>query len=479
MLFNSYIFLIVFLPLVFAGYHLLLRAQNALYAKIFLVAASLYFYGYFKPSYIVILAISLLLNYLLCQKMWSDPSPLLRKLLLAAGCTMNVGLLVYFKYTGFILENCNFFLGTSFEKFTILLPLGISFYTFQQLSFLIDTYSGKNGRINCVDYSLFVTFFPQLIAGPIVLPGEMLPQFNDSSRQKICWDNMNSGLFLFACGLVKKCFLADTVAVMADTGFNSTTPLNLSEAWLVSLSFSFQLYFDFSGYCDMAMGIGKFFNIDLPLNFNSPYKSTDFQSFWRKWHMTLGRFMMTYLYIPLGGNRKGTIRTLLNLFIVFIVSGIWHGAGWLFLLWGGLHGLCILLHRAWRHFCDKYHSSWKLPKIPAIIITFLLVNLFWIFFRATTLKRAWEIICSMGDLSNAAWLTKSFRKTMENYGFETEFFLAVFVGAALIAFLLPNSSEMESTLKTRPRLRMALTLLFLITGFLYVGRISPFLYFNF
>jgi alginate O-acetyltransferase complex protein AlgI len=411
--------------------------------------------------------------------MWSDPSPLLRKLLLAAGCTMNVGILVYFKYTGFILENCNFFLGTSFEKFSILLPLGISFYTFQQLSFLIDTYSGKNGRINCVDYSLFVTFFPQLIAGPIVLPGEMLPQFNDSSRQKICWDNMNSGLFLFACGLVKKCFLADTVAVMADTGFNSTTPLNLSEAWLVSLSFSFQLYFDFSGYCDMAMGIGKFFNIDLPLNFNSPYKSTDFQSFWRKWHITLGRFMMNYLYIPLGGNKCGMARTLCNLLIVFVLSGIWHGAGWLFLLWGGLHGLCILINRVWSKTVVKHHPALQLPKIPAIILTFFLVNIFWVFFRATTLQRACSIIRSMFDFTNAHWITKAFRRAMEEHGFEKDFIFAVFIMAVVFVFFLPNSFEMSKKLQEHPRWRAVLTVLFAVIGFLCVGRYSPFLYFNF
>lgn len=479
MLFNSYFFLLIFLPLVWSGYHILLRMGHLCLAKVLLVVGSLYFYGYFKPSYIFILIISLGLNYLLCREMWGAHGSAARKLFLTAGCVLNVGILVYFKYTGFILENCNLFLGTSFEKFSVLLPLGISFYTFQQLSFLVDTYSGKNRQINFTDYALFVTFFPQLIAGPIVLPGEMLPQFNDASRQKINWENMCVGLFLFACGLIKKCFVADTLSIMANTGFDSSTPLNFSEAWIVSFSYTFQLYYDFSGYCDMAMGIGKFFNVDLPLNFNSPYKSTDFQAFWRKWHMTLGRFMMNYLYIPMGGNRKGPYRTLLNLFIVFIISGIWHGAGWTYLIFGGIHGLGILVHRLWRRVCDAVRPGLKIPTIPAIIFTFLLVNVSLVIFRSTTLKRAWEIICSMGDIDNIVWISRSFRKGIEDYGFDKDFLFVMLVGAAVFVFSSPNCAQMCEKLKSHPYIRMVLTILFFVIGFLCVGRVSPFLYFNF
>ena len=479
MLFNSYPFLLVFFPVVFAGYFLLRRFRQDWGAKFFLVLASLYFYGYFKPSYLVILIGSLVLNYLMCRVMQQNDSGAVRKLMLTLGCLLNISILGYFKYTGFLLENLNLFFGCSFPAFSILLPLGISFYTFQQLSYLIDTYHGSNRGIGFVDYALFVTFFPQLIAGPIVLPGEMLPQFNDPAKQQLSWANMNDGLFLFACGLIKKCFLADTLAIIADTGFNTGTPLTFAEGWFVSLAFSFQLYFDFSGYCDMAMGIGKFFNIDLPLNFNSPYKSTDFQSFWRRWHITLGRFMMNYLYIPLGGNKHGMTRTLLNLLTVFLVSGIWHGAGWLFLIWGGLHGAGILLNRIWQKAVLKKHPSWEIPKIPAILITFFFVNLFWVFFRATTVKRAWEIICSMMDFSNLEYLSKPFRRALEDHGFDQDLLFIVCGVAVALAFFSPNSMEMSRKLQQHPRWRMGLTIVFFVIGFLCVGRISPFLYFNF
>ena len=479
MLFNSYVFLLLFLPAVFAGWHLLIRYGKFSVAKFFLVLASLWFYGYFKPEYLIILVISLLLNYLLCIKIWSSGSTAVRRTMLTLGCVLNVGILVYFKYTGFLLENCNLLFNTGFAPFKVLLPLGISFYTFQQLSFLIDAYRKVNSKVPLTDYALFVTFFPQLIAGPIVLPHEMLPQFNDPSKRNICWSNMNRGLFLFSCGLMKKCFLADTLAIIANTGFDSNTPLNFSEAWFVSLAFTFQLYFDFSGYCDMAMGIGKFFNIDLPLNFNSPYKSTDFQSFWRKWHITLGRFMMNYLYIPLGGNKNGIVRTCINLLIVFVISGIWHGAGWLFLLWGGLHGAGILINRVWHKCVLKKHPDWELPDIPAVIVTFFFVNIFWVFFRATTLRRAGEIIAGMFDFTKLEWLTKAFKQAIDDHGFEKDAVMMICGIAVLIAFFSPNAQEISQKLENRPRTRMILSVLFMTIGFLCVGRLSPFLYFNF
>ena len=479
MLFNSYIFLLIFLPAVFAGWHFFIKYTNFSAAKIFLVLASLWFYGYFKPGYLIILVISILLNYLMCTKIWNSGAGAVRSLMLTAGCMMNVGILVYFKYTGFLLENINLFFGTAIAPFKVLMPLGISFYTFQQLSFLIDAFRGQNSKVSIVDYALFVTFFPQLIAGPIVLPGEMLPQFNDLSKRSISWQNMNTGLFIFACGLMKKCFLADTLAIVANTGFDSGTPLNFCEAWIVSLAFSFQLYFDFSGYCDMAMGIGKFFNIELPLNFNSPYKSTDFQSFWRRWHMTLGRFMMNYLYIPLGGNKNGIIRTCINLLIVFIVSGIWHGAGWLFLLWGGLHGMGILINRVWVKCVLKKHPGWAIPDVPATIMTFFFVNIFWVFFRATTLGRAGDIIYGMFDFTRLEWLSKPFRKAIDDYGFEKDTVLIICAVAAVIAFFLPNVQEISKKLENRPVLRMVMSVVFMVIGFWCVGRLSPFLYFNF
>ncbi|WP_294665960.1 MBOAT family O-acyltransferase, partial [uncultured Fusobacterium sp.] len=249
-------------------------------------------------------------------------------------------------------------------------PLGISFFTFQQLSFIIDSYNEKSMKYDFLSYCLFVTFFPQLIAGPIVLPNEMLPQFEDKRNKLINYENMNRGLYMFSIGLAKKVIIADTIANFANVGFDKMETLNIVEAWMTSISYTLQLYFDFSGYCDMAMGIALMFNIVLPLNFNSPYKSANIQEFWKRWHMTLGRFMTNYLYIPLGGNRLGERKTLRNLFIVFMASGIWHGAGWNFITWGGLHGICILIHRVWKN------SGRKMNKLLGWFITINLVNIF-------------------------------------------------------------------------------------------------------
>ena len=479
MLFNSYVFLLLFFPLTLAVYHLMLKFKWFVLSKILLVIASLYFYGFFKPSYIVILVGSILINYLICMNLWSSNSAALKKMFLAAGCVLNIGILIYYKYTGFLLENMNYFFKTSFDSFSILLPLGISFYTFQQLSFLIDAYKGENQKMSIVDYSLFVTFFPQLIAGPIVLPEEMLPQFEDEERRKLDWKNMNTGLYFFACGLVKKCFVADTIAIIVNTGLNSNAPLNFAEAWLAGIGFTFQMYFDFSGYCDMAMGIGKFFNIDLPLNFNSPLKAYNFQDFWHRWHITLSRFMTKYLYYPLGGSRCSRIRTLTNQVIVFVVSGIWHGAGWIYLTWGALHGVCLLVNRMWTDFCKTKHPTWKIPLVPAVIVTFMIQAVLAMLFRVQSFTKTWQLLKIMFDFSKITWVTKEFGKVIEEYGFDRDFIFLVFFGAVAVAFFFPNSTEVNEKLEGHPCRKMFLTVILLVVGFVSVGRISPFLYFNF
>ena len=479
MLFNSYYFLLVFFPVVFIGYWFFIRLKCFEAAKILLVSGSIYFYGFFKPGYVPIFVISILINYCLCRKIQTAKSETVRRWVTALGCVMNLGVLGYFKYTGFLFENLNLLFDWQFAIPNIVLPLGISFYTFQQLSFLIDCYRGDRTTYSLTDYALFVTFFPQLIAGPIVLPSEMLPQFADPARKAINWQNMNQGLFLLACGLAKKCFIADSLAFIVTQGFDTGTQLTFAEGWIVSLAFTFQLYFDFSGYCDMASGIARMFNIDLPLNFDSPYRATDFQSFWRRWHMTLGRFMMNYLYIPLGGNRKGTVRTLLNLLIVFLVSGLWHGAGWLFLIWGGLHGSGILIHRLWRHVMEKKFNGWKLPKIPSILLTFFFVNIFWIFFRATTLRRAWDIVKSMFDFAHIAGFSKEFRRVMGSFDISRDLLFTIFAAAAVIVFLLPNSAKWQRFFEKHPCLRIITTAGFFFIGFICISRKSPFLYFNF
>ena len=408
MLFNSYEFIFLFLPITLVIYFLLNKFNKNMLAKAWLVIASLYFYSYFNKSYLILIIVSILINYFIGTELNMKTNNVIRrKVLLIFGVLFNLGALGYFKYYDFFVENINYVFKTNFNLLHIMLPLGISFFTFQQLSYVIDNYHRKSLNYDFLSYCLFVTFFPQLIAGPIVLPAEMLPQFENEENKKVNWENMNRGLYMFSIGLAKKVIIADTIAHFANAGFDMMESLNFVEAWLTSISYTLQLYFDFSGYCDMAMGIGMMFNIILPINFNSPYKSTNIQEFWRKWHITLGRFMTNYLYIPLGGNRKGEIKTLRNLFIVFLASGIWHGAGWNFVIWGMLHGICILVHRIWKN------TGRTLPKLIGWFITINLVNIFWIFFRAENLQSAIKVLKGMIDIPNLIYIIINFRKINE------------------------------------------------------------------
>ena len=270
-----------------------------------------------------------------------------KKPLLIIGIIGNVAVLGYYKYVDFILSTVNTVAHTNFTLLHIMLPLAISFFTFQQIAYLVDTYKGETAHYNFISYALFVTFFPQLIAGPIVHHKEMMPQFEDTTNKKINYENIAKGLFIFCIGLTKKVAIADTFAVWANDGFANYTLLSNAEVWFTSLAYSMQLYFDFSGYCDMAIGIALLFNIKLPVNFFSPYKALSVQQFWRQWHMTLGRFLTQYIYIPLGGSRKGSLRTYVNVFAIFFISGLWHGAGWTFIIWGTAHGLAVITNRLW------------------------------------------------------------------------------------------------------------------------------------
>ena len=482
MLFNSYEFIFIFLPITLILYFWLNRYNKNRLAKAWLVIASLYFYSYFHKSYLILITISILVNYFIGQKLSSNKYNVIqRKILLTIGVVFNLGGLGYFKYYDFFIGNINSLLGTNFTLLHILLPLGISFFTFQQLSFIVDSYKRYDLTYDFLDYCLFVTFFPQLIAGPIVLPTEMLPQFEAEENKKINWENMNKGLYIFSIGLAKKVIIADTIANFANAGFDMMDKLNFIEAWLTSISYTLQLYFDFSGYCDMAIGIGLMFNIILPANFNSPYKSTNIQEFWKRWHMTLGRFMTNYLYIPLGGNRKGEVKTLRNLFIVFLASGIWHGAGWNFIIWGMLHGICIVIHRIWKN------SGRKLNKLVGWFITINLVNIFWVFFRAQTLNEAMKVIKEMFDVNNLIYILENLRKIMDitlNYrqyssgilGAKIQFIIII-VGI-FISFLFKNSKEILENYQENIRKDIIISILIILSiSLLDIN--SNFLYFNF
>lgn len=382
MLFNSYIFIFLFLPFTLIGYFSLNHFSKYALAEYFLVFMSLWFYAYFNVTYLPIMLISIIMNYTIGTYMAKSENQKRKLLFMIIGCFLNIGVLFYYKYMGFTIENMNRLFGTNFTIIKLLLPLGISFFTFQQLSYLIDSYQKKMKAYTFREYALFVSFFPQLIAGPIVLHSETIPQFEDKKKRHFNWDNFSLGIMAFSYGMAKKVLVADAFGNIVNFGFSGIENLSSTNAIFVMLAYTIQIYFDFSGYCDMATGIAKMFNIDLPMNFNSPYKAVSVTDFWKRWHITLTRFLRTYIYFPLGGNRKGNVRTYSNLFIVFLVSGIWHGANYTFILWGLLHGIVMVIERLNKKYIEK------IPRILSWCITFIFINIAWVFFRANSISEA-------------------------------------------------------------------------------------------
>ncbi len=375
MLFNSHIFIFTFLPIALAGWFLLNRIRLYKIAGFFLIGMSLWFYGYFNPAYLILIIASLSLNYIVSFLM--DKVQKARKAVFILGLCLNIGILGYFKYYDFFVENINALFKTGFALKHILLPLGISFFTLQQISYLADRYKNTAPHYGILEYAGYVTFFPQLIAGPIVLHNELVPQFQDKEKRKFDPLNFRDGVVLFILGLAKKVLIADFFAKTVNFGFEKFVSLDTISAWLVAISYSFEIYFDFSGYSDMAVGLAKMFNFDIPGNFDSPYKALSVSGFWKRWHMTLTRFLTAYIYIPLGGNRKGKLRTCINIMLVFLISGFWHGASWTFIIWGLVHGLGVLVSR--RNFLKIK------KKIPARFFTFLFVTAAWVIFRSEDL----------------------------------------------------------------------------------------------
>ncbi len=353
MLFNSYEFIYVFLPIA-ALLFFALRGR-AMLAAGWLGLASLFFYGYWSPRYTLLLLASIAANYVMGRGIFHlRDGPRLRdcRFLLATAVAFNLGLLAYYKYANFFVDSVNALAGTGFQLERIVLPIGISFFTFTQIAYLVDAYQGKARESDPVRYLLFVSYFPHLIAGPILHHSEMMPQFADRRTYRFDAANISIGAAFFFIGLFKKVVLADGIQPFVGPVFDADPAyrLTLIEAWLGALAYTVQLYFDFSGYSDMAVGLSKIFNIDLPLNFNSPYKAHNIVEFWRRWHMTLSRFLRDYLYIPLGGNRHGRLRRYANLLTTMLLGGLWHGAGWNFVIWGGLHGLYLVCNHAWQSF---------------------------------------------------------------------------------------------------------------------------------
>ncbi len=409
MLFNSYIFIFLFLPFTVALYFCLGTWLKGRAAALWLLCASLVFYGWWKPSNILIIIGSSLVNYGLAWLMNGGASipfkriALSRQSILILGLSFNVALLGYFKYSGFVVENLNAVFALNWSIPERELPLGISFFTFTQMAYLVDTYRDRKFESNWFSYALFVTFFPQLIAGPIVHHRSLAPQFWRLRIYCFNAENFAAGLTIFILGLAKKVLLADNIAGYASPvfqGASDTAPLTFFAAWGGALAYTLQLYFDFSGYSDMAVGLSKLFNIWVPENFNSPYKASSIIDFWKRWHITLSNFLRDYLYIPLGGNRKGSARRYLNLLVAMLLGGLWHGAGWTFVLWGGLHGVYLVINHGWRRFYPRYSilraiAKSRLWQICTVGLTFLAVVVAWVFFRSESLAGAMAILNAM------------------------------------------------------------------------------------
>lgn len=501
MLFNSPVFIFIFLPVVVLVYALLNGRSLNQMAKGWLVLASLFFYSYWNPVYLPLILSSILVNFFLGRKLQDSfvaegEASEGRKKYAVIGVLFNVGLLAYFKYVDFFLENINLLFGTDAEPLNILLPLAISFFTFQQIAYLIDCYKEGAKQYSLLDYSLFVSFFPQLIAGPIVHHKEMMPQFFTVSGSRVSWDNIAQGVIIFCIGLFKKVFIADTFAVWADAGFDGSGELTFLEAWGATLSYTFQLYYDFSGYTDMAIGAALLFNIRLPINFNSPYKALSIQDFWRRWHITLSNWLRDYVYIPLGGNRCSESRTLTNLFLTFLIGGLWHGAGWTFVIWGALHGTALIIHRLWSKL------GMALPKVLAWFVTFLFVNIAWVFFRAETFDSAIRMLKALVSVDTLA-LSSTFAGVLYYLSpiflpqlpvTKAEMIVSVatlehLIVFGLVALFMPNSIQVARyvayqgkwAVQFNMRWAFCTALFFFISCLTFVGNVSPskFLYFNF
>jgi len=486
MLFNSYVFIFLFLPVGLLVYFGLTKRKWLRASIIWLLFLSLVYYGWWNPIYVLLIVGSVLFNYMMGG--WlnrkGDPEPLKRKFVLIIGISGDLLLLGYFKYADFLISSFNSFSHSQIPLLHVALPLGISFFTFTQIAYLVDAYRRETKGYTLPIYSLFVSFFPYLLAGPIIHHKEVTTQYHQLSKKALDYRNLTSGVYLFFIGLFKKVVIAETLAGWVNSGFNNALTLSLVEAWATSLSYTLQLYFDFSGYTDMALGSAKMFNIRLPINFDSPYKSLDIQEFWRRWHITLGRFVRDYIYIPLGGNRISEVRTLLNLMITFFLVGLWHGAGWTFVFWGCLHGGALVVHRLW----SRCHI--RMPRLLAWLITFNFVNGAWIFFRAKTFGDAMKVLRGMIGMNGIVLPERlgeglrglqdygvRFGQWLGDIGGNEKTILLVLI-VLLLSLVYRNSNEM--VVRFKPNF---LHLIFICTtavvSVLYLGRYSEFLYFRF
>lgn len=518
MLFNSYIFLFLYLPFVFCGFFIIGRKNRQL-ATIWLFVASVLFYGWWNPLYVGLLLASIIFNYsigITLSKFNAAGSTSSSRWILRLGIAVDLCVLGYFKYANFFLSNISDSFGLGWNLESLVLPLGISFFTFTQIAFLVDAYRGEVTETSFIHYGLFVTYFPHLIAGPVLHHKEMMPQFSEPLTYRIQWENLSVGLTIFIIGLFKKVVFADGIAPFATPVFAAAAhgaTLTFIEAWGGTLAYTLQLYFDFSGYSDMAIGISRLFGIKLPLNFNSPYKSVNIIDFWRRWHITLSRFLRDYLYFALGGNRKGTVRRYLNLMATMVLGGLWHGAGWTFVIWGALHGFYLVVNHGWqllRKAMGREAQHGKIGQFAAIALTFLAVVIGWVFFRAQDVHAATQLLLGMsggnGLTLPAGVAPASITRVLAQWGIHFGD-LAAFANVAggcnamfawisvllVIVWFGPNTQEMMagfkpalekvrdcSRIQWTPNLFwLAMAVCIFIYSIAEMGKVSEFLYFQF
>jgi D-alanyl-lipoteichoic acid acyltransferase DltB (MBOAT superfamily) len=476
-----------FLPVALGGFYALGRLGSKHAAALWLILASLFFYGWWNPRYLLLITASVASNFLLGT--WiaraNEQGRSHRAFrFLAAGVAANLLVLGYYKYAGFLVANADVALRFHWARPQIALPLAISFFTFTQIAYLVDAYHGVTKEYNALYYSLFVTFFPHLIAGPIVLYRSLMPQFAKAETYRFQSENFAGGLTLFVWGLAKKVILADGLSPVANAVFGQVALGNrpaIGVAWYGAIAYSLQLLFDFSGYSDMAIGLGRMFNVRFPLNFNSPYQAADITDFWKRWHISLSTFLRDHLYIPLGGNRHGAFRRYLNLFLTMLLGGLWHGAGWTFVLWGSLHGIYLMVNHAWLRLIRPH--DWARSAPAALLgrtVTLLAVVVAWVIFRARSVQDAGALLLSMAGRGGAA--------TVDIKAEE----MGLLLLAALIALLAPNTQDMlRQALPARgadehraplwpltPVTAMLSAALFTL-ALLHLSRISEFIYFQF
>ena len=499
MLFNSSPFIFVYLPIVFFGFFLIAHFSHQ-YAALWLCVVSLFFYGWWNPVYVLLLLSSIVCNFALAYQIGLRLGNNKGRQLLTVAVVANIALLGYFKYADFFLSITNSLSGANYPLLHIVLPLGISFFTFTQITFLVDVYRGLAKADHFIHYVLFVTYFPHLIAGPVLHHKQMMPQFCAASTYQINVANIAEGMTLFLIGLAKKVVLANSLGNFVGPVFSAAQAgqtITLIDGWLGALCFTFQLYFDFSGYSDMAIGLSLMFGVTLPINFNSPYQATNIIEFWKRWHITLSSFLRDYLYFSLGGNRRGPRRRYANLMITMVLGGLWHGANWTFVVWGGIHGCYLIINHFWQSLHpiptgQTIKPTSIIARSFSILLTFIAVVIGWVFFRAETWATAHGILLGMAGMNGitlpgqivdiipfiAPYVTVT--GVMATLGASSvigcfEQLILVMI-AAFICFFLPNTQQMSCRSK---RFAIMLSAGFIVQSLFFSGAPSEFLYFQF